>query len=245
MRTATLHFTMPAQGGLQLGVLWLTKPRGRHEKFGPNQALEKLVVVFKIVCIGLSTGQVYGQSFCCLEVERGGGGKKRIEWYSFKLSSDDVKCKTRDPGCFCCKHVHRNLRDCPTLWSPRVISRVDDDHGEENGWGLLGNHLYRLGERRIRRPPLPMAAPHMFHRPELITEASVDAIDLGRPEEGWKRKPRMLTPRCNPATLTVGGKLYVLGGGRHDQGPWGEVYDPSTNKWTALPDPSLCGLLRT
>ncbi|KAJ4840672.1 hypothetical protein Tsubulata_022585 [Turnera subulata] len=204
-----------------------------------------------------------------LEVEgRGGGGRgERLEWYNFKLSSstsdDDVKCETRDPGCFCCRHVHRDLRDCPSLLSPRAVSWEDgeDPRGDEHGWGLLGDHLYRLGGcRRIQvekpKPEDPGFWSYLGPIPRALRD--VDALDLTRPEEGWKRRPRMLTRRYEPAAVAAGGKLYVYGGRQEQEesrrrkgfygegddddsdyegGPWGEVYDPTTNAWTALPDP--------
>ncbi|KAJ4833076.1 hypothetical protein Tsubulata_001051 [Turnera subulata] len=106
-----------------------------------------------------------------LAVKRGGRSGGRIEWYSFKLSSsDDVRCGTRDRDCFCCRHVHRNLRDCPTLLSPEAVSWVDDDDDA--------------------------------------------AADEGGQGVGF-----------------IGGLPL----------PWGEVYDPLTNQWTALPDPPTRG----
>ncbi|KAJ4847366.1 hypothetical protein Tsubulata_018008 [Turnera subulata] len=207
-----------------------------------------------------------------LEVEgRGGGGRgERLEWYNFKLSSssdeDDVKCETRDPGCFCCRHVHRDLRDCPSLLSPRAVSWEDekDPRGDEHGWGLLGDHLYRLGGHRaiqVGEEKLKPANPGFWNCLGPMPRAlrSVDALDLTRPEEGWKPRPRMLTRRYEPAAVAAGGKLYVYFGRREQEeeaaaagklgaygegdddsdyegGPWAEVYDPATNAWTALPD---------
>jgi hypothetical protein len=49
----------------------------------------------------------------------------------------------------------------------------------------------------------------------------------------------MISPRMEPHNLVLGGKLYVLGGDLysnafHSRG--GEVFDPITGSWEALPD---------
>lgn len=66
---------------------------------------------------------------------------------------------------------------------------------------------------------------------------------------GWKKGPKMLTPRCRGGALAVEGKIYVFGGNydlgkgselgkwRRAWGPWGEVYDPIKNEWERLPPP--------
>jgi hypothetical protein len=65
-------------------------------------------------------------------------------------------------------------------------------------------------------------------------------LDVAYPDDGWKRGPPMTNSRCNPHTMILDGKLYVLGG-FSDFGPkvvdYMEVYDPRLRKWESLPNP--------
>ncbi|KAF3970978.1 hypothetical protein CMV_005384 [Castanea mollissima] len=66
-------------------------------------------------------------------------------------------------------------------------------------------------------------------------------LDLARAEEGWSCAPRLKTGRCNPHTIVLGGKLYVLGGfdlkkNMRNRFPWMEVFDPVKRKWKPLPN---------
>ncbi|KAK9989810.1 hypothetical protein SO802_030049 [Lithocarpus litseifolius] len=70
-------------------------------------------------------------------------------------------------------------------------------------------------------------------------------LDLARAEEGWSRAPQLKTGRCNPHTIVLGGKLYVLGGfelkkNTPNRFPWIEVFDPIKRKWEPLPNPGFC-----
>uniref|UniRef100_A0A7N2MUA3 Uncharacterized protein n=1 Tax=Quercus lobata TaxID=97700 RepID=A0A7N2MUA3_QUELO len=67
-------------------------------------------------------------------------------------------------------------------------------------------------------------------------------LDLARAEKGWSRAPRLKTGRCNPHTIVLGGKLYVLGGfdlkkNLRNHFHWMEVFDPKKRKWEPLPNP--------
>ncbi|KAJ4832406.1 hypothetical protein Tsubulata_018941 [Turnera subulata] len=144
-------------------------------------------------------------------------------WYSFKLSSSNANdgC-ARDPTIYlCCGH--------------QINSVVADDHTGviDPGWGLLGRHLYRLGGHILGKDDFAFSP----ECPNPVPLNSVRAIDLERPEEGWKHKPCMLARRLGPRTHAGGGKLYAFGGQEEPWDPWGEVFDPRTHKWTALPDP--------
>ena len=56
-------------------------------------------------------------------------------------------------------------------------------------------------------------------------------LDLMCAEEGWSCEPRLKIGRCNPHTIVLNGKLYVLGGfdlkkNMGNRFPWMEVFDP-------------------
>nr|XP_023920749.1 uncharacterized protein LOC112032213 isoform X2 [Quercus suber]POF00008.1 f-box/kelch-repeat protein [Quercus suber] len=56
----------------------------------------------------------------------------------------------------------------------------------------------------------------------------------------WIRGPPMTFARCNPHTMVVDQKLYVLGGFEPNQNQadgWIEVFDPKEKKWESLPSP--------
>ena len=65
-------------------------------------------------------------------------------------------------------------------------------------------------------------------------------LDVAYPDDGWKRGPPMTNSRCNPHTMILDGKLYVLGG-FSDFGlkvvDYMEVYNPRLRKWESLPNP--------
>ncbi|XP_030943770.1 putative F-box/kelch-repeat protein At5g28180 [Quercus lobata] len=67
-------------------------------------------------------------------------------------------------------------------------------------------------------------------------------LDLAHTEEGWSHAPQLKTGRCNPHTIVLSGKLYVLGDfdlkkNMHNRFPWMEVFDPIKRKWEPLPNP--------
>ena len=56
----------------------------------------------------------------------------------------------------------------------------------------------------------------------------------------WARGPPMTFARCNPHTMVVDQKLYVLGGFEPNQNHaygWIEVFDPVVGRWEFLPSP--------
>ena len=59
-------------------------------------------------------------------------------------------------------------------------------------------------------------------------------------DENWKPGLPMNFSRCNPHTMVVDHKLYVLGGFLPNQNQadgWIEVFDPEEKKWESLPSP--------
>ena len=70
-------------------------------------------------------------------------------------------------------------------------------------------------------------------------------MDLGLwcADEGWSRVPQLKTRRCNPHTIVLGGKIYVLGGfefkkNKNNCFHWMEVLD-SIKKWEAFTNPNF------
>ena len=54
----------------------------------------------------------------------------------------------------------------------------------------------------------------------------------------WCNAPNMTVARAKAIGHAYNGKLYVMGGCRDDESVnWGEVFDPKTQTWEALPDP--------
>ncbi|KAG7610614.1 Kelch-type beta propeller [Arabidopsis suecica] len=54
----------------------------------------------------------------------------------------------------------------------------------------------------------------------------------------WCNAPIMTVARAKAIGHAYNGKLYVMGGCRDDESVnWGEVFDPKTQTWEALPDP--------
>ncbi|KAJ4844530.1 hypothetical protein Tsubulata_026053 [Turnera subulata] len=166
-------------------------------------------------------------------------GEKNTYWYTFEVSKEGedggriiVPCRC-DCGCPCAKRFrHDTTPQAPPFLSPTKVLPQKDR--EDPGWTVVGNQLYRLGGKIIEKS---------YKRTR-----TVRALDLTRNttteksnDSGgeWQRKPRMLAPRSDPHIVVVGGKLYVLGKKIADdeEQPWGEVYDPATNTWEAMPRP--------
>ncbi|KAJ4847696.1 hypothetical protein Tsubulata_021821 [Turnera subulata] len=143
----------------------------------------------------------------------------RREWYTFDLSDKyGITCGPRSLHSVGAEHSHLGtLENCRCLRRPTFCDDAVKEFGHQVGWALLGNHLYCLGRG-----------------------GTVLAISLFRPEEGWKRRSRMLAHDAHyfDSVVAVRGKLYVLGwgGGGEDQ-PWAEVYDPVSDSWEPLPEP--------
>ncbi|KAJ4832596.1 hypothetical protein Tsubulata_023328 [Turnera subulata] len=170
-------------------------------------------------------------------------GQTNTYWYTFDLyneGEDDrmiVPCRC-NCGCPCAKRIRRATR---SLSPVKVLPKEARDHP---GWTVVGNQLYRLGGT---------------FRDGWVVSKTVRALDLttnnGSSSNGgnntlgvgWQRKARMLVARIAPATVVVGGKIYVLGGymfeDNPDDTPWAEVYDPTSNIWEALPPPPKIPML--
>ncbi|XP_019093267.1 PREDICTED: putative F-box/kelch-repeat protein At5g28160 [Camelina sativa] len=55
----------------------------------------------------------------------------------------------------------------------------------------------------------------------------------------WQKASSMTVARKNPLACALNGKLYVMGGCTADESKkWGEVFDPKTQSWEPLHDPS-------
>ena len=85
--------------------------------------------------------------------------------------------------------------------------------------------------RESMRESMPESMPEqrMFH-----------ALPLREPRAPVVRGPPMAFARCNPHTMVVDQKLYVLGGFEPNQNQadgWIEVFDPVVGKWESLPSP--------
>jgi N-acetylneuraminic acid mutarotase len=90
------------------------------------------------------------------------------------------------------------------------------------GLALLGRTLHYLGGNDSNRAD---AGDHY-------------ALDLDRPELGWKPQASMPDPRSHFASAIVRGRIYVLGGQHgNDAGlttvPTVSIYDPATDTWSA------------
>ncbi|KAJ4850558.1 hypothetical protein Tsubulata_028085 [Turnera subulata] len=170
-------------------------------------------------------------------------GESNTYWYTFEVSREGedgritVSCRC-DCGCRCAKRFrHDTTAQGTRFLSPTMVLPKKD--GEDPGWIVVGNLLYRLGGRISTKK-------HNYGYAYKTTK-TVRALDLTRntttekSNNGgkWQRKPRMLAPRSDPHTVVVGGKLYVLGWKIDDdeEQSWGEVFDPTTNTSEALPRP--------
>lgn len=75
-------------------------------------------------------------------------------------------------------------------------------------------------------------------------KGDVFALNLNKPETGWKKKASMLVPRAGASMVEINDKLYVFGG--NTQGSDGkevtadvEVYDPERDEWESAEDMPL------
>ncbi|CAA7045110.1 unnamed protein product [Microthlaspi erraticum] len=97
-----------------------------------------------------------------------------------------------------------------TLYQPPEVSSV-----VAHGFGI-----YVIGGRRISGRTSP--------------SSSVYFLDCR--SHTWATLPFMRVPRESAAAGVIDGKIYVLGGSKGDPNP-GEVFDPKTQTWDALPLP--------
>jgi hypothetical protein len=105
-------------------------------------------------------------------------------------------------------------------------------------FAALGSELFCVGGR-LRRSGIP----EWFFSLSQPPIPDVYALDINSPgEKDWIRVESTISPRLEPHSLVIGGKLYVLSGFDHDtydyssSDPHGEVFDPVTGLWEALPD---------
>jgi hypothetical protein len=105
-------------------------------------------------------------------------------------------------------------------------------------FAALGSELFCVGGR-LRRPGIPRSFFTISHPPI----PDIYALDINSPgEKDWIRVGSTISPRLEPHSLVIDGKLYVLSGFDHDtydyssSDPHGEVFDPVTGLWEALPD---------
>ncbi|KAJ4823033.1 hypothetical protein Tsubulata_012350 [Turnera subulata] len=161
-----------------------------------------------------------GKRSVCLCVE----DKWGTEWYTLDLSDAGDHEVT---VCPCSRRLRHVTQGSPCLL-PRAFVPREYEGGRFPGWAVLGgDQLYVVGgEMKIPSSFPPASQP-------LQTVWSLD-LSTGK---AWVRRPPMLAPRSRPSVVTVGGELYVLGGVADY--PWGEVYDPGSNTWEALPDPPV------
>ncbi|KAJ4850551.1 hypothetical protein Tsubulata_028073 [Turnera subulata] len=183
-----------------------------------------------------------------------------------KEGEDDriiVPCRC-DCGCRCAKRFrHDTTKDTPFLSPTKVLPQKDRDGP---GWTVIGNQLYRLGgtiATKKHNCPYSYKQTKTVRALDLTRNTTTEkSTDGGNYTPRWQHKPRMLAPRRIPKTVVVGGKLYVLGWldeisqacragilisiikyvlgwltDDDDEQPWGEVYDPTSNTWEALPPP--------
>jgi hypothetical protein len=98
-------------------------------------------------------------------------------------------------------------------------------------FALLGSDLYSVGGRRFNSDELPYLIDNVYK------------VNIRHPAGNWIPVKSMISPRMFPHILVLGGKLYVLSGHYYSPSgvslsyPGGEVYDPITNLWEALPAP--------
>ncbi|KAE8076054.1 hypothetical protein FH972_014727 [Carpinus fangiana] len=105
-------------------------------------------------------------------------------------------------------------------------------------FAVLGSELFCVGGR-LRRPGIPRSF-FTLSQPPI---PDIYALDINSPgEKDWIRVGSTISPRLEPHSLVIGGKLYVLSGFDHDTYDYsssdlhGEVFDPVTGLWEALPD---------
>jgi hypothetical protein len=100
---------------------------------------------------------------------------------------------------------------------------------ELSTFALLGSDLYSIGGRSYNSDGMRC----------LISE--VHKVNIRDPIGDWIPVESMISPRAKPHIFVIGGKLYALSGNESSRvppkAPAGEVYDPLTNSWKALPVP--------
>ena len=95
-----------------------------------------------------------------------------------------------------------------------------------NHFAVLDNKLYFVANDLSVDTPIRMYESSLCHE--------VWTLDFVCADEGWSRVPQLKTRRCNPHTIVLGGKIYVLGGfefkkNKNNCFHWMEVLDSIKN----------------
>ena len=182
---------------------------------------------------------------------------KRATGHLVVQSSDDGSSSSRLSPCVVLIHIHipgeAGGRSGPSGWYTLTIP-TDAVNGEEGSilrvwkgsipvelpasFAVLGSELFCVGGR-LRRPGIPRSF-FTLSQPPI---PDIYALDINsHAEKDWIRVGSTISPRLEPHSLVIiDGKLYVLSGFDHDtydyssSDPRGEVFDPVTGLWEALP----------
>ena len=167
-------------------------------------------------------------------------------WFAVNISFEaeeelESKRKGRDPdeedlmARFCGRRHHHfdgvTYGKFPTLEHDiQPYSTAKLSH--RSSWALMGSKLYCVG-----------GALHELNKSKKKKSdysRLVRVFDFNFPHNGWnKNLSLMISRREMPGLAVLDGKLYVFGGTGwcNKKSPWAEVYDPSLDKWEALPQP--------
>ncbi|XP_059428380.1 uncharacterized protein LOC132162138 isoform X2 [Corylus avellana] len=128
-------------------------------------------------------------------------------WYTMKIPADAVD------------GAEGSISEAWRTWAPH----------ENSTFALLGSDLYSIGGRSYDSDGMPFFI------------SKVHKVNIRDPIGGWIPVESMISPRANPHIFVIGGKLYALSGEPSGvpppNAPVGEVYDPMTDSWKALPVP--------
>uniref|UniRef100_A0A1J3FTB6 F-box/kelch-repeat protein n=1 Tax=Noccaea caerulescens TaxID=107243 RepID=A0A1J3FTB6_NOCCA len=147
----------------------------------------------------------------------------------------------------------RSLMGCAEKYAYICLRMPPDPHPR---WFVLRPTLVAATGKTVRQAhaiPSPPSQP-----PEGSAVVALDCgiyvvgglVD-GKPTSGvllldcwdhtWHHVSPMRVARASPGARVLDGKIYVLGGCEDDKNSsdWGEVFDPNTQTWAALPKPIL------